>query len=37
MPDTTKNRSLPRGETNRTVETCGKEVLPDVPVDFHDK
>ena len=32
MPDTTKNRSLPRGETNRTVKTCGKEVLPDVPV-----
>ena len=31
MPDTTKNRSLPRGETNRTVKTCGKEVLPDVP------
>ena len=31
MPDTTKNRSLPRGETNRTVKPCGKEVLPDVP------
>ena len=31
MPDTTKNRSLPRGETNRTVKTCGNKVLPDVP------